>query len=286
MCPTGSVLSLGYTYPPAQNNGNVSSISVSGAGLSSPITQTFVYDGGMPATGFNRLTSFTETGSTANQTYGYDNLGNRWVSYGANPTYTAQTPTSNNFANNQWAPGPGSGVTYDLAGNQTSIYLGTAGTRSFTYDAENRQITASIPGMSAISYVYDGDGRRVQKTVGTTVTTYIYDAQGELAEELGGPTNPYAGRTTYLTSDHLGSTRAVTSDTGSPLARYDYAPFGDGPERGHGRPHYAVPEQFLPSIYVRWHGPEVYLQRKRCRNRAGLFRGKILQFSTGEIHQP
>jgi RHS repeat-associated protein len=59
------------------------------------------------------------------------------------------------------------------------------------------------------------------------VTTYIYDAQGDLAEELGGPTNPYAGQTTYLTSDHLGSTRAVTSVTGSPLARYDYAPFGE-----------------------------------------------------------
>jgi hypothetical protein len=81
--------------------------------------------------------------------------------------------------------------------------------------------------MSAITYGYDGDGRRVQKTVGSTVTTYIYDAQGDLAEELGGPANPYAGHTTYLTSDHLGSIRAVTSGTGSPLARYDYSPFGD-----------------------------------------------------------
>ena len=75
--------------------------------------------------------------------------------------------------------------------------------------------------MSAISYVYDGDGRRVQKTVGSTVTTYIYDAQGDLAEELGGPTNPLVGQTTYLTSDHLGSTRAVTSGGGGTLARYD-----------------------------------------------------------------
>jgi len=141
-----------------------------------------------------------------------------------NSSDVTQTPQSNQFTDNRWTP---SGVNYDAAGNQTSIYLGAGGTRSFTYDAENRQITATIPGMSAISYVYDGDGRRVQKTVGSTVTTYIYDAQGDLAEELGGPANPLAGQTTYLTSDHLGSTRAVTSASGSPLARYDYAPFGD-----------------------------------------------------------
>ncbi len=77
---------------------------------------------------YNRLNSFTEAGSSANQPYGYDNLGNRWVITGVNPNYTAQTPTGNNFTNNQWAPG--AGVTYDLAGNQTSIYLGAGGTRT------------------------------------------------------------------------------------------------------------------------------------------------------------
>jgi len=76
------------------------------------------------------------------------------------------------------------------------------------------------------SYVYDGDGRRVQKTVGSTKTTFVYDAQGHLAAEYGGPTNPLSG-TTYLTDDHLGSTRLVTNATGTALQRFDYAPFGE-----------------------------------------------------------
>lgn len=115
-----------------------------------------------------------------------------------------------------------------MAGNQTSVFLGSGGTRSFTYDAENRQIDASIPGMSAISYVYDGEGRRVQKTVGTTVTTFVYDAAGNLTAEYGPPSS-VAG-TTYLTADHLGSTRLVTNASGAPIpgtSRYDYAPFGE-----------------------------------------------------------
>ena len=74
------------------------------------------------------------------------------------------------------------------------MFLGT-GTRSFTYDAEDRQITAAIPNMTAISYAYDGNGKRVQKTVGTTVTTDVYDAQGNLAAEYGGPGSSASGIT-------------------------------------------------------------------------------------------
>jgi RHS repeat-associated protein len=66
----------------------------------------------------------------------------------------------------------------------------------------------------------------VQKTVGSTATTYVYDAQGKLAAEYGGPTNPLTG-TTYLTGDHLGSTRLVTSTAATALQRFDYAPFGE-----------------------------------------------------------
>ena len=78
------------------------------------------------------------------------------------------------------------------------------------YDAENRMTVATTAAPVTTVYVYDGDGRRVQKTVGSTITTFVYDAQGHLAAEYGGPTNPLTG-TTYLTDDHLGSTRLVTS---------------------------------------------------------------------------
>jgi RHS repeat-associated protein len=181
--------------------------------------QSYTYEG------VNRLATFTEAG-TVLQGYTYDSTGigygNRWISSGTFIPYSTQTPQSNNFTNNQWSPGTNG---YDTAGNQTSVFLGSGGTRSFTYDAENRQIDASIPGMSAISYVYDGEGRRVQKTVGTTVTIFVYDAAGNLTAEYGPPSS-VAG-TTYLTADHLGSTRLVTNASGAAVARYDYAPFGE-----------------------------------------------------------
>jgi len=66
----------------------------------------------------------------------------------------------------------------------------------------------------------------VQKTVGSTNTVYVYDANGSLAAEYGNATYPVSG-TVYLTGDHLGSTRVVTSANGTVLARYDYAPFGE-----------------------------------------------------------
>jgi RHS repeat-associated protein len=134
--------------------------------------------------------------------------------------YSGQTPTTNNFTNNQWASG--SGVTYDSAGNQTAI---SGLSRSFTYDGENRQIQANIGGTITV-YAYDGEGRRVQKTVGSMTTNYVYDAQGNLAAEYGGPAATYPG-TMYLTVDHLGSTRMLTSSGASVQERMDYTPFGE-----------------------------------------------------------
>ena len=113
---------------------------------------------------------------------------------------------------------------YDAAGNLTDQpYLG-----QFTYDAENRQKTATI-GSVTISYGYDGDGRRVTKTVpsgpnaGTTV--YAYDATGELAADY--PVAATAVGTTYLTVDGLGSTRLVTTAGGAVESCEDYFPFGE-----------------------------------------------------------
>ena len=45
-------------------------------------------------------------------------------------------------------------------------------TQSYTYDAENRQITANIKG-TGTTYNYDGDGRRITKSSAGVVTTYV-----------------------------------------------------------------------------------------------------------------
>ena len=97
------------------------------------------------------------------------------------------------------------------------------------YDAENRQISYTKAGVTT-TYSYDGDGRRVKKFDSTGTIIFVYNAGGQLiAEYHSDPVPPPAGGggTSYLTSDHLGSTRVVTKSDGTVKARYDYLPFGE-----------------------------------------------------------
>jgi RHS repeat-associated protein len=96
----------------------------------------------------------------------------------------------------------------------------------------------SGPAVSA-TFTYDGDGRRVTKTsslYGTT--TYVYDPAGNLAVEYGGQA-PASTGPVWLTADHLGSTRLVTSSGACVAAgAHDYLPFGEeipGGSAGCGR---------------------------------------------------
>jgi YD repeat-containing protein len=81
------------------------------------------------------------------------------------------------------------------------------------YDAENRQVSALVTigqANTTVKYIYDGDGKRVQQSVqGGATTTFVYDAQGNLAAEYGAGTS--SAGTQYLTADHLGSARLATT---------------------------------------------------------------------------
>jgi RHS repeat-associated protein len=208
-------LRLDYTYGATNNNGNVQTQRIVIAG-SLDVTQTYTYDE------LNRLKTANESnGANWSQTYGFDRFGNRWVSASTGYTLSPLTPTAAgafNTANNRlFASG------YDSAGNQTT----DAQSRSFTYDGENRQITFNG---TAGQYFYDGDGNRVKKIDGSGTTVFVFNAGGQLiAEYHGDPVPPAAGGggTSYLTSDHLGSTRVVTDSLGVVKARYDYLPFGE-----------------------------------------------------------
>jgi YD repeat-containing protein len=125
---------------------------------------------------------------------------------------------------------------YDAAGNQ-----GTMGGTTLGYDAENRVVSVTnLPayGGGSETYVYDGDGRRVQKAiVNGPTTTYAYDIFGKLIAEYSsnrGGTTPPCG-TCYTSTDHLGSTRLVTGDNASIIARHDYLPFGEEIPAGQAR---------------------------------------------------
>ena len=195
----------------AQNNGNVRTQTIE-PGSASPITQTFGYDA------LNRLDAFSESGSVY-ENYGYDQWGNRWVSATGGLQTEAKTPTVQGAfdARNRLST---SYSAFDEAGNQTydAPY-------SLIYDAENRLVSATSGGNNNASYSYDGEGRRVKTVVNGLTTIFVHDAFGNLVAEYGGLTSGSVG-TTYVTQDHLGSTRMTTDGTGGNVRRFDYRPFG------------------------------------------------------------
>lgn len=76
-------------------------------------------------------------------------------------------------------------------------------------------------------YSYDGSGARVKKVTSTETTVFVYDAGGALAAEYSTQAPPSDPKTAYLTTDHLGSPRVITDQTGQVTARRDFMPFGE-----------------------------------------------------------
>ncbi|MEK6303428.1 MAG: RHS repeat-associated core domain-containing protein [Acidobacteriota bacterium] len=228
-----STLQLDYGYGTTNtNNGNVGTQTITiGAAV---ISQSYGYDA------LNRLSTATESGAWS-QTYDCDRYGNRAIrntSYIPSPILTPQSTTPTdlsafNQGNNRIAL---AGFGYDSAGNVTSDP--TTAANAMLYDAENRQISYTKAGVTT-SYSYDGDGRRVKKVDSTPGTIiFVYNAGGQLiAEYHSDPVPPPTGGggTSYLTSDHLGSTRVVTKSDGTVKARYDYMPFGEELASGIGQ---------------------------------------------------
>jgi RHS repeat-associated protein len=226
-------LSLAYGYG-SNNNGNITSQTITVPGLTPTFQQAYTYDA------LNRIATAGETYSgspTWSQTYGYDQYGNRNITAGTGVTNLSFGSTTNRITS--------TGFSYDSAGNTTA-----ASGQVFTYDGENKQVSVTSGGGTIGQYQYDGDGKRVKKynTSTNDNTIFVYDAAGVLIEEYStsnpnpGPSSVitsylYAGSrllstetasgTNYLTADHLGSPRINTNGSGSVVARHDYMPFGE-----------------------------------------------------------
>ncbi len=98
-------------------------------------------------------------------------------------------------------------------------------------------VSFTTPG-GTTSYRYNGDGRRVKKTDGFGITTYVYNAMGHLAAEYFVPvpevTQPPAEiGTRYVLQDPLGSTRANVDAIDPNEDRFfDHLPFGEDITQG------------------------------------------------------
>ena len=134
----------------------------------------------------------------ASQTYQYDALDRLSVAQAGNPVTGTQqfvydavgnrlSKTADGGVTNYTYPGTANQLlavtgatnrsyTYDGAGNPTAI-----GGLSYTYNNANRLVAIKNGSTTVASYLVNALGQRAQKTVGATVTRFVYDEQGQPA---------------------------------------------------------------------------------------------------------
>ena len=228
----GNAIDVTYSFVDSgtsKNAGHVNSITNN---LDNTRSQTFSYDQ------LNRISGALTTSTYATspthcwgEAYTVDAWGNlNSIAATTNSAYTGCTEesgfTSTADGNNHlpaWA--------YDASGNATSD-----GTYSYQYDAESQIKTAN-----GYTYVYDGSGRRVSKS-GTNSKLYWYGSGGEILAETttsGTTLNEYiffagkriamlpaGGSAQYYVEDLLGSSRVMTTNTGTLCYDADFYPYG------------------------------------------------------------
>lgn len=214
------------------------------APLTRTLTTRYLYDGvhrlALAAENPTNVTSPTcpDTGSAWCEKFGYDQPGNRSITWSSNISYSLRGVPGTFDANNR-ITGPGTGWQY----NSRGLLLRNTNTpawETFNYDLENRLrafctqtsdpgqctfTTTSLAGTGKTQNYYDGEGRRVKKDEGGVITTFVYDAFGRLAAEY--PGTPLTAGIRYRTTDHLGTTRVLTDGNGQVVLRQDYLAFGD-----------------------------------------------------------
>lgn len=164
-----TLLDLNMTY---ESNGNVKTVSQNAVGANSPtFINTFNYDQK------DRLVSATSAGTNGNaslwpaESYTFDDIHRmrtRTIGGIAN-TYTY--PASSGTGSHPDAPTAYQGVTYqyDANGNQIArIKNGVTETR--TFDPEGRMVKIN-DGTTVTEYIYDANGQRLIKTVTTALPT-------------------------------------------------------------------------------------------------------------------
>lgn len=108
------------------------------------------------------------------------------------------------------------------------------------WNAENQLKKVLKNAATIATFAYDPRGRRVEKVVGATTTTFTYTAEDILRETTGGTTTYYvhgpgideplakevSGTSTYYHADGLGSILKMTNATGSVTHEYRYGAYG------------------------------------------------------------
>jgi len=132
---------------------------------------------------------------------------------------------------------------YDDNGNLITRIRNNEETTVYLWDDNNRLVEVQSPNGETIAYSYDADGIRVSKTVNNWTTNYLVDKNRPFAqvleelhrEELVASyvygrdliSQDRNNEQTFYHVDGLGSTRALTDESGSAVGTYTYEAFGE-----------------------------------------------------------
>ncbi|MBO9522372.1 MAG: RHS repeat-associated core domain-containing protein [Nocardioidaceae bacterium] len=245
----GNPTSIGRTYPGGQG-------------------ETYTYDEN------NRVASICWSGNcipgtTPESRYTYDAVGNKVAEFRRQGGFIGTITSTYNDADQlththkpPYALNQAVDVdfTYDANGNQI-----TAGSKTFTYDLENR-LKTSTTGATTTTYTYDGEGTRLKAVTGTSTTNFTWDKNYPLPELMaeamptgtrtylddpdGDPiaiVNPGTGTGSgiqYLHPNGNGSISALTDSAGVRDNSYSYEPFGSNRPSPTNQDSVANPIQF------------------------------------------
>lgn len=228
---------------------NSAAIAAPAAG--GPYTTSYSYDAlNRPVTvGWSPApTQTTPAANAVTFAFGYDptnrrtsasTTDNSWWYY---PSTTPSTITYTANALNQYSAVGAVTPTYDGNGNPTYD-----GTFTYGYDAESRLTSVSQGSTAIANYAYNAQGRRKSKTVGTTTTIYVTDADNrEILEYDGtsgqierwyayglGPTNVLnqmsvaANTRETMILDIQGSIIGTLDSASGTLTKTGYMPYGE-----------------------------------------------------------
>jgi RHS repeat-associated protein len=210
-----------YAYDP--NGNRISQTDPSGQ-------TTFGYDD------LNRLTTAAYPGGYGTWGWTYDEVGNRLTQTGPSGTTTYTYDGNNRLL--QATAGTTMTYSYDDNGNLLTISTG----QTFTWDVFNRLTQATGPG-GTVTYTYNGDGLKTRRVGPDGTRRYYHDGIRPIWEtdDAGVMTAQYdrdifgnllsrreaAGARRYYHFDGIGSTTALTNETGAVTSTLLYDAWGN-----------------------------------------------------------
>jgi RHS repeat-associated protein len=246
----GATIAYGYGYDAAGNR-TAAQVDAALTGFSVDSTNQFSSVNSNGATRFEgdltQYATVTINGNTANidtnnHFVGYANVasGNNTVSITAtNPNDPNQSVTKSYSVQG----GSGTSQPYGYSGGD----LNSDGANTYVWNALNQLVQINYAATQNVTkFSYDGAGRRVGITELTYNTatnsytvahnqTFIWEGMS-IVQESDSVTNEIRqypgggeiinGTPYYAAGDHLGSTRELTDQSGSPHAEYEYDPYG------------------------------------------------------------